>query len=450
MKLRLVLLAWLLLGATAATAGTSFTVAIAMNKAGTADRCEVVKATSDDKLDRLAVKIDVRQKRTLYVTLDNVGFVETIRPGATEVTFPTAAYANNKLTVMNGTKKVCELLLAPAAAAPPAPAPPGAGADTAAKAEPTSPEPVDKLELAVLEQGARAYLAEQRITGHEITRRSVFGRTFRIFHLPTGAPAFPLPRHISEKDTVELWTVLPEGAKLGVEVSSCDKVPPVRVAGSYKLSREAAGILQTDELPPFHLEAYARPLTCAGTLTYKIDVQHRGVSASTPTSIAFAPVYRFEWGVGFMFDFGRPVKLSLGDRPLANGTGSEKFVVESDDLTGVRPIITLGVNVCGTNPEELTWCDRLLNPTLLIDPTKLTSGFGVGLTFRPFHGFGLLAGLTIFKSTVLADDVRVSAGQTWTAAGDLPTREVFNEDSLGFVLGAVISTDLLASLRRSE
>lgn len=430
-----------------AHAGTSFTVAIAMNKAGTADRCETAKELIEDKLDKLLVKIDLKQRRNLHVTLDTVGRVETIRAGATEVAFPAAPYANNKLTVMNGTKKVCELLLAPA------PAPQQAtGLEPLPKPDPSPPPapPVDKEALAVLEQAARVYLAEQRITGHAITRRSVFGRTFRIYHLPTGIPAFPLPRHINEKDTVELWTVLPEGAKLAVEVTACDKVPPVRVAGTYKLAAEAAGILQTDELPAFRLEGYAKPLSCAGTLTYKLDVQYRGASASTPTSIPFDPVYRFEWGVGFMFDFGRPTAYALGDRPLANGTGSEKFVIESDDFTGVRPVVALGINVCGTNPSELTWCDRLLNPTLLIDPTKLTSGFGVGLTFRPFHGLGLLAGMTVFKSTVLAEDTRVLPGQTWSAAGELPTRQTFNEDSLGFVLAAIVSTDVLASLRKSE
>jgi hypothetical protein len=308
----------------------------------------------------------------------------------------------------------------------------------------------EEAALATLEQAARAFLAQQGITAHQLVRRSSFGRVFRIYHLPTGAPAFPLPAHINEKDEVELWTVIPEGAAVAVDVTACDKVPAVRVAGTYKLTKEAVGTLQSGEAPAFRLESYGRRLRCAGALTYKLEVKHGGLTAQTGTSIPFDQVYRFEWGVGFMFDFGRPHKLSLGDRPTAAGTGSEKFVVDHDDYTGVRPVISLGVNLCGTNPEELTWCDRLFTPTLLIDPTKLTSGFGVGVTVRPFHGFGLLAGMTVFKSTVLDDAARVGPGDTWTPAGELPTREVFNEDSLGFVLAAIVSTDVLAALRKSD
>jgi hypothetical protein len=148
-----------------------------------------------------------------------------------------------------------------------------------------------------------------------------------------------------------------------------------------------------------------------------------------------------------MFDFGRPRKLSLGDRPSVDGMATEKFVIDSDDYAGVAPVITLGVNLCGTNPAEMTWCDRLANPTLLVDPSRLTEGFGVGLTLRPFHGVGILAGMTVYESTVLADGTYVSAGDTWTIPGELPTKKVFNKDSLGFVLGVVISTDVFAALK---
>lgn len=446
--IRLALLTWLLLGSTAAAAGTSFTVAIAMNKAGTADRCAVEKASLEGPLDRLAVKIDVKQRHTLHLAVESVGSVEAIKAGATEVKFPDAAYAHNKLLVMNGIKKVCELLLAPAIAPGPASGP--IVPPPSVPAPPVPPVEVDKTDLAALEQGARAFLAAQHITDHLLVKDSSFGRTFRIYHLPTGAPAFPLPPHINEKDTLEIWTVLPEGGTLAVEVSACEKVPRVRVAGTYKLAGEAVGELQGAEEIAYKLDGYPRSLRCAGTLTYKLDVKYGGITASTPTSIPFEPVYRFEWGVGFMFDFGRPHKLSLGDRPTASGTGSEKFVVETDDYNGARPVIALGINLCGTNPDDMTWCDRLLNPTLLLDPTKLTSGFGLGLTIRPFHGFGLLAGMTVFKSTVLDEESRTQPGATWNVAGDLPTKEVFNADSLGFVLAAVVSTDVLASLRKSD
>lgn len=440
-------LAALVAGASTAAAGTNFAVAIT-SKAGVADSCALTAtAVADAKQDNLTITVDAKQKADINITVESVGSVTVLKAGATEVKLAAAAHANTKLLALTASgKKVCELLLAP---------PPSTTPTTPTTPSPptTPPVEVDKTALAQLEQEARSFLDSKNITGHQIVKQSNFGRTFRIYHLPTGAPAFPLPRHVNEKDDLEIWTVIPSDATVTVEVSACDKVPVIRVAGTYKAAAEYAGKLQSGEKEKitFKLDGYAKRLNCAGTLTYKIDVAHKGLAASTTTSIAFDPVYRFEWGVGFMFDFARPHKLSLGDRATEDGMGnlaSEKFVSEAEDYTGFKPVIALGINVCGTNPAEMTWCDRLINPTIVLDPTRLTSGFGLGLTIRPFHGFGVMAGMTVFKSTVLADGAETKAGETWSIAGDLPTKEVFNEDSLGFMLSAVISTDVFAELKK--
>lgn len=433
----------LALGVATAAAGTSFTVTVDVAKAGTAEACASKATATADKTDTLTVAVTAKQKADLQLTVD--ASVVVLKGESADVKFPDGAYLNKSLLVMSAGKKICTRLLEPPVGAPaPTPGSPTPG---------TPPVEVDKTALAALEQAARSFLDSKNITDHQVIKQSNFGRTFRIYHLPTGAPAFPLPRHINEKDDLEIWTVIPSDATVAVEVSACDKVPAVRVAGTYKAAAEYAGKLQSGEKEPltFKLDGYAKRLNCAGTLTYKIDVAHKGLAASTTTSIAFDPVYRFEWGVGFMFDFATPHKLSLGDRPTDDGMGnvaSEKFVVDSDDYTGFKPVIALGINVCGTNPSEMTWCDRLVQPTLVLDPTRLTSGFGLGLTFRPFHGFGVMAGMTVFKSTVLADGVMTKVGESWGIAGDLPTKEVFNKDSLGFMLSAVISTDVFAELKK--
>ncbi|NJM91122.1 MAG: hypothetical protein HC863_02385 [Myxococcales bacterium] len=340
------------------------------------------------------------------------------------------------MLVMTAGKKLCEFILEPPAGTPttdPDPTPPASA-------------PVDQSKFASLDRQARQFLADTKhIQDHEIVRDSAFGRTFRIYHLPSGVPAFPLPRHVNEKDDVEIWIVVPFDGKANVEVTSCDKVPAYRVSGSYSAGKEALGRLESGERVQFGLEGYARRLSCAGTLSYKIDLAFQGVTASTATSLPFDPVVRFEWGIGYLFDFTRPRRLSLGDRVADDGSG-EKFVSESKDYAGARPVLTLSVNVCGTNPAELSWCDRLLNPTVVIDPKDPTGTFGLGLMVRPFHGFAVLAGMTVGKSAELADGVEAKVGDTWSVAGELPTKNVFNDDGIGFVLGAVVSTDVLADL----
>ncbi len=448
-NIRLVLpLSWLLLFAASASAANSFTVEVDPTKPQ-ADACDstAVAAAADVKADRVTVTLKAKHKANLTISVDAKPV--TLKAGELSIKLADGNYTDKTLKVDDKGRIVCHIILAPPIA-PPKSEPQKTDPPSIPPSPPELPT-VDRAQLAVLEQQARAFLAAQNIAEHQVVKQSNFGRTFRLYHLPTGVPAFPLPRHVNEKDDVEIWTVVPADATVSVDVSACDKIPAVRVAGNYKASKEAIsafGVLESaeDEVP-FKIDAFARRLRCAGTLTYKIDVTRAGLAATTTTSLAFDPVYRFEWGLGFMFDFGRPKKLSLGDRPTVDGMATEKFVIESDDYSGVTPVITLGVNLCGTNPAEMTWCDRLANPTLIVDPTRLTSGFGVGLTLRPFHGIGILAGVTVYETTVFADGANASVGDTWTAPGELPTKQVFNKDSVGFVLGVVMSTDVFAAIK---
>ncbi len=439
-----------LLAPALAHAGTSYQLTIDATKAAASQASKIandevcaLKATAiADAQDRLAVQITGKLRFSLSLSVGDQ--TQTMAAGATKVEFEPAAMANSKLQVLSGGSLICAPKLVPAETPPP-PTPPTPRAVTR---EDTS--------FVALDEGARAFLIDKQITDHELARDSVHGRILRLYHLPSGAPAFPIPRHLDEKDEVELWLVLPAGAIAKVDVTSCEDVPAVRVAGTYKSAKAAIEKLslqsgETEDVRQalqYRLEPHAKRLSCSGTLTYQIEVKRGAEQASTPTSIAFDPVYRFEWGVGYMFDFAKRSSFSLADRPIDGG--SEKFLVESRDTAGAGLVIALGVNVCGTNPKRLTWCDRLLNPTLLIDPSRLTTGFGLGLSFRPFHGLGLLAGVTVFENSVLADGVTTKPGDAWTIAGDPQTKKVFDRDSLGFVLAAVISTDVLAALSRSD
>lgn len=436
-----------------AHAGTSYQLTVDATKAKASqaskiannEACEVKATATSEAQDRLAVQLTGKLRFALSLSV--AGQTQTMAAGKTEVAFEPAAMATEKLLVTSQGSLICERVLAPTKPVEPPPAP-----------TPAAPRAVTREDTSfvALDEGARAFLIEKQITDHELVRDSVHGRILRLYHLPSGAPAFPIPRHLDEKDEVELWLVLPAGATAKVEVTACEDAPAVRVAGTYKSAKEALAKIapqsgETEDVQQprqYRLEPHAKRLSCAGTLTYQIEVKRGAEQASTPTSIAFDPVYRFEWGLGYMFDFAKRSSFSLADRPV--GDSSEKFLVRSRDTAGAAPVIALGVNVCGTNPKRLTWCDRLLNPTLLIDPSRLTSGFGLGLSLRPFHGLGLLAGVTVFENTVLADGVTAKPGDAWTIAGDPPTKKVFDRDSLGFVLAAVISTDVLAALSRSD
>jgi hypothetical protein len=437
----LLLMALALFGARGAWAGNEFNVNVVLGDDGLVADCAVAALATADVDDgvNVAVKDGKGKARapsemlTVRIT-DGAKEIAKVEFNGANGGLPPGKYANLKLSLTDAKGAViepCTKLLAPA---------PKDTAEPAIKAEAAAP--TGQLNASLLNEQALAWLASRKITGHAVTG-GVHGKVYRLYHLPDGTPAFPMPAHASEEDRIELWLVLPSEAKATVEVIACDRAPAVRVQGSYKDVLEAAGQLHGRQETIFVLTSYPQPLQCAGTLTYKITLAGQGTDGSTTNALTLDPVYRFEWSVGYGFDFGKPRRLGLADRQPA---GTDKVVVDPSEFTGAKPIVTLLVNVCGTNPSDLDWCDRYLNPTLWVDPTRLQKGFGVGLTVRPFFGVGILAGVSVFKSTELADGVSANPGDTWTAAGDLPTKEVFNRRSLGLMLAATVDADILTKM----
>jgi hypothetical protein len=453
--------AMVLVAARGAWAGNDFSMNVVVGSDGKVRTCQVsVVSDADAQDDGVAVSVKdlqgveaaLNEPITIRVVSKDGSKVAgvALTPPATTAQLPRGNYADGKIYLENSGKTVikdadrkgCTKMLEP----PPKPPVPAKG-DTL----PKPGDPAFQLDGSVVNEKAFEFLADKKITSHGVTG-GVHGKVYRLYHLPDGAPAFPLPAHPSEEDFLEIWVVLPADAKVTVEVIACEKVPDVRVHGSYKevsAAATAAAKARIETAPQFVLTSYPKPLRCAGTLTYKITkvaAADKLPGGSTTTSIPLDPIYRFEWSVGYGFDFGKPRHLALADRKPASGSAVEKVVVDPRDFTGRMPIITLLVDVCGTNPNQLDWCDRFLNPTIWLDPTRLEKGFGAGLTVRPFFGVGILAGVSVFKSTELADGVSANPGDTWTAAGSLPTKEVFNRKSLGLMVAATVDSEIFAKL----
>jgi hypothetical protein len=256
-----------LLGASSAWAGNDFSLAVRLGADGKTAACSLNAMVSEEAGDQVKVSVtDARgiaqaPGQTLTVRVHGeagqadakLDMESNIANAATD----RGAYSNRKLSLMDAAGvvltdangKKCEMLLAP---------------PLASKAESPSPALSNNLSANRLNQQALAFLAGQKIAGHAFSG-GAHGKQYRLYHLPDGTPAFPLPAHISEEDHVEIWLVLPVGAKATVDVVACEKVPGVRVRGSYKDALELAGKLQERREPEFVLTAYGNPLQCAGT-----------------------------------------------------------------------------------------------------------------------------------------------------------------------------------------
>jgi len=313
------------------------------------------------------------------------------------------------------------------------------------------PPPVQSSTLTTskLNEDALVALTAQKITGHRTPSGSehYFGGTYTLYHLPDGSAAFPIPPHISEKDAIELAIILPVDATAKIDVLACDEVAATRIDGSLKAATEAAataGKLQSGETQ-FLVKSYPVKLSCAGKLSYRIQTSGASAAGNTTTSIPIDAVYRFQWGAGAMFDFGTPHVVGLKDRPAASGMGNEKFVTDSTDRSGLKPIVTLSASICKTNPKDFNACDVFV-PTVWIDPTRATRGFGWGVGIRPGNYVTLLVGMSVFETQSVERGVDAPVGSTWTAPGDLPVHSEYTKNSIGFALGLVLDTGLFVKV----
>jgi len=350
-------------------------------------------------------------------------------------TVPNGAYADETvvITTKADAKAVCTVK----------PAAKGAAGQVAPDSTTTQSSTLTTAKLT--EDALAALTGELKVTGHRTPADHYFGGSYTLYHLPDGSAAFPIPQHISEKDSIELAIILPVGATAKIDILACDEVPIVRVDGSLKAATEAAGRLHGIDATKFVLKAYPVKLSCAGTLSYRIQTSGGDAAGNTATSIVIDPVYRFNWGAGAMFDFGTPHVVGLKDRPAESGTGNEKFVTDVADRSGLKPIVTLSASICKTNPKSFNACDVFV-PTVWLDPTRPTSGFGWGVGIRPGNYVTFIVGMTVFETQSVERGVVAPVGSTWTAAGDLPTHSDYTKRSIGFALGLSLDTGVFAKV----
>jgi hypothetical protein len=303
--------------------------------------------------------------------------------------------------------------------------------------------------FATLDDDALVYLQSTlKLTDHGSDGSPALGRKIVLYHLPGGAPAFPIPSHLTEKDEIAIKVAAPKDALVKIEVSSCDAVPGIRVLGAYAdASRIGAVALRAAAAPPptWVVRGSDRTLSCANSLVYKITVTADGKVASTTTTIPIDPIYRVSWGAAVIFDFGRPRQIALKDRPTADGTSTEKYVSQTDDYSGFRPVVLLALHLCGLNPRKWNWCD-LVAPFVGADLSRLSSGFLTGIEIMPFSGIGVVGGVSLFKSDVLDPAARVKVNDTFSATGTIPKSSAFNGDGVGAFIGVAVTSDVFSQL----
>lgn len=431
-----------------ATAGTRTTIVFSQDT----NACEHKTTATDEERSTIEVSIveggpsgkEAAARKDIPVRVERDGKElgkATVKAKSTRLDAPVtfASGAGATIVRVGDEKTSCNFIIE-------APASPPSSDPSSPAPRPGAPTPTDPRSATLVAQ-ARQYLGQQNILDHERTG-GWLGHTYKLYHLPDGSPAFPLPNRIAEEDRVELWIVAVAGEAATAEITTCNEVPVARISG-VRPSEQALppksgeGIRDgAAALPAFQLRPVAPSSRCAEQLSYKISSQH----GQQEISIKIAPVHLFAWGLAYGFDFGRPTRLSLVERPVAGGAGeTERVIVSERDSAGLRPMVTLTLNACRANLQDWDLCDAF-GLTAMADPGRLTEGGGLGLKLQPYPGLGVLVGVTFFQVDTFKAGHALQVGDVFGQPGELPIDKDFTWKSLGLFLGFGGDTETVKKL----
>lgn len=309
--------------------------------------------------------------------------------------------------------------------------------------------------LSELNADARAFMATNLSSPAQ-------GVDHRVVILPDGT-TYPeqLPADVDENDTVEFDVIYPEGGQATLTPTCGDVAGQVRVLDKYETVSGMIKVESAETTPaPVTLTHYSTKVRCGTKMTVKVAISAPGFdSAESEISLDIDNLYRFSWGLGLGFDTGSPVSgVELDTATSTDDTGAEvtsEYVGGVEQTTGPTALVLLNVHLAPysktfSNLKERPW--SALAITGGVDPTRLTKGGMLGLTFIPVPGLGITAGPSYFASEQATDGggTEYPLGSAWTSDRDLQVVSAWDRQSLGVWVGLNLTGALRESLASSS
>lgn len=294
-------------------------------------------------------------------------------------------------------------------------------------------------------QALRAHLRDAmdplRAPGAPDRRTKGIQDTVLQIHYPSGAPSFYYRSSVPEGKTVRVAIIVEAEAPgfVSMELTACPARERFRTLGDLKaLSAGKALAAGSGKVRRFRLMPLGKPFECgAGDLSYNISVAAKeGDEANVKAhTIRVRPIYHlattFSWG----FDMWK----------------QQSFAVESAKIAGTRdplgPSFYVGFTwfPTGVDYEDMKSVNRWLNPVVLFDLSAPKDNFAAGLAFTRTGGLSVVAAVSLHKMTAL--DKGFTDAAPFTGEGAIPTRPVWNRDSIGLFFGVAADDKVFTALK---
>jgi hypothetical protein len=262
-----------------------------------------------------------------------------------------------------------------------------------------------------------------------------------VIHLPSGASASPsgapYRTALSEEEEVQVLLVLRAShADAALLVIECPEHDPFRILGGLRDLTPGKEATHKGPAPPeeFQLLPIGPPLSCgAGRLRYQV-AQTSDLTNVPEASIRLRPVYQLAAIAYLGFDLAHKYSFALD---------SEKRIARTRAIAGPNFAVGFAWFPGGYDPEV----KRLrISPFLVVDPASAKDNFAIGLALSRSRGISLALAASFHKSTVLEG---LKEGDSFAGDGEIPTRQLWKRDSLGFVLGISIDSTAFAKIGKA-
>ncbi|HEV8242210.1 MAG TPA: hypothetical protein VGS57_22780 [Thermoanaerobaculia bacterium] len=251
-------------------------------------------------------------------------------------------------------------------------------------------------------------------------------------HLPSGAAAPRNFRSAPETASLQVAVLMPKDAPRAYEVAvtTCPEREDFRLLGDASV----LGTLQA-AVNEFELVPVGDSFRCGeGMVVYTVRPIAPGAEAKQ-NKVPLRPVYHLASTFGLGWDFEQEATFAKEDDKVAR--------IADPIGPGLRAGFTWFP--WGLDYERVHWYNRFFNPALLVDPKEPTKSFVIGTTIAPGRwALSILVGASIHKVAVPKG---LDVGDAFTGDGEVPTREKWSENGVGWFVGVALDQTLFTRLK---
>lgn len=258
-------------------------------------------------------------------------------------------------------------------------------------------------------------------------------------HLPSGAPAFPFPSSVSERQLIQIVAVVDRRSIGSVEVTltRCERPQRERLKGDFGA---LAAKPQGSEIEPDFTLLPIGPLVACGpdTMAYTVtSIPDAATARPEPAGarLEVRPVYHL--GATAILGFDQVQKPTF--------SGKSGTVTETTDPYGTGLLIGATWYPLGVDYGDMKWWNYVINPFLAVSLDAPRDHFVVGTTLTITGGISLAIGGS-FHHIEEPDGTEV--GAPFTGDGAVPVRKTWSKAGRGLYIGVALDTKIFTEIKK--